>query len=79
MKKETLVAIKAAKTRRENAMQCTKDNPMPHDRDQMGQAWFHVDAKRKAGEPVPRKAGDSSILVCPNCGIEFRTTLKEIK
>lgn len=75
MKPETLKKIQAASKRRREANQCTSETPMPKDSDSL---WFHPDAKRKEGEPIPSKVGDSSIFICPNCGLEFKTTLRSL-
>lgn len=75
MKPETLKKIQAAAKRNREANQCTSNTPMPKDSNEL---WFHPDARRKEGESIPKQIGDSSIFVCPNCGLEFTTTLRKI-
>lgn len=65
---------------------CTKRSPMPKDRDQMGNTWFHHDAKAVEGQlDRPLVEGMQILNHCPNCGYEFfttvgrRVTLKEIQ
>lgn len=45
-------------------MNCTPDNPMPENRDQMGQQWYHHGAK----------IFTHNTMKCPNCGYEFAFT-----
>ena len=75
MKPETWQKIQDAKKKRLNANQCTKDNPMPKGAE--GE-WFHNGAARKEGQSLPKKIGDSSIWLCPNCGHEFVVTLRRL-
>lgn len=78
MDNKILSAIAEAGARRRAANQCTKDNPMPKVRDQMGQSWYHVDAKPKEGYKHPLKPGDITILHCPNCGLDFPVTVGKL-
>lgn len=55
---------------------CTAQTPMPRDRDQVGQHWYHHGAARMAGAPECRKPGDTTTFECPNCGHQFTVTLK---
>lgn len=48
--------------------ECTKEHPMPTQRDQMGQHWVHVDAqpyKDELGKPVQGIRG--TLYKCPHC------------
>jgi hypothetical protein len=53
---------------------CTPATPMPADRDQMGQHWYHHGAKALPGQPE-MKPGDSQTWECPNCKHQFIVTL----
>lgn len=52
-------------------MNCTRQSPMPADRDQMGQEWYHHGARPMDGQPPLLKEGDSQMWRCPNCGHQF--------
>jgi hypothetical protein len=47
-------------------MHCTKENPMPDNRDQMGQHWIHHDVEETADLDMYGVA-----YKCNSCGLEF--------
>lgn len=56
-------------------MTCTKENPMPQNRDQMGQVWMHIDAVKTGRLAV--RLGEYQDFNCPNCGQVFACKLGE--
>lgn len=62
-----------AVARNAKAIQCTAESPMPKDRDQLGQVWFHQGAVPDG----PSKNGYTPYR-CPHCDHVFITQARKI-
>lgn len=51
---------------------------MPKDQNQMGQKWFHEEAKCASILPDGKDGTKQRIYHCPVCGIDFPVTLRKI-
>lgn len=54
-------------------MVCNSAKPMPRNRDQMGQKWFHESAY-----PVKKLSNTEQLYLCRACGLEFPVTRRKI-
>lgn len=64
---------------------CNSANPMPQNRDGVGQKWFHEEAKvdREGMHNTRIQETDTRnihqrLMLCPACGLRFSATFKRI-
>lgn len=80
MKPEILAAIKrnTAEMRRRiesgEVKVCSPDNPMPENRDSVGQKWFHEKAYC-----IAETSETQRVYRCPVCKHEFPVTLRKVQ
>lgn len=84
MKQETIDIIKRnneilkARIASGDILVCDVGNPMPENRDQMGQKWFHEKAVAESSVSET-KTEKVRIYHCPVCDLRFSVTLQKIQ
>lgn len=85
MKPELLAEIKRRTTEMRRRIKsgeikvCRPGNPMPSDRDTVGQKWFHEEARCESDVGVDTELQKNRIYRCPVCGLRFPVTLKKVE